>query len=229
MRLILAAALALSTAGAAAAEAPHNVLTAKEKASGWKLLFDGTTMTGWRVWKKAGVDAGWRVEDGALVCADPKATDDLITVGKYGDFELAWQWRIAPKGNSGVYFHVLEEGEHGYESGPEYQMLDNARGVPPQERAGSLFGLYAPSVDIPRPVGEFNESRLLVRRGHVEHWLNGVKVVEYELNSPAFKSVMAGTKFARWPLFATAATGHIALQDHGAVVAFRDIKIRPLR
>ena len=229
MRLILAAALAVAATGALAAEPAHNVLTAREKAAGWKLLFDGKTTAGWRVWKKPGVDAGWQVRDGALVCADPKATDDLITVGKYADFELAWQWRIAPKGNSGVYFHVLEEGEHGYESGPEYQLLDNARGEPPKERAGSLFGLYAPSVDTPRPVGEFNDSRLLIRHGHVEHWLNGTKVVEYELNSPAFKANMAGTKFARWPLFATAATGHIALQDHGAEVAFRDIKIRVLR
>ena len=231
MRPLLPALLAsvVLVTGAAAARPPHNVLTAREKAAGWRLLFDGRTTTGWRNWRKAGVDPGWRVEDGVLVCADPKATSDLITVGKYGDFELSFDWRISPKGNSGVYFHVLEEGEHGYESGPEYQLLDNARGFPPKEQAGSLFGLFAPSKDMTRPVGEFNTSRLLVRRGHVEHWLNGVKVVEYELNSPAFKAAVAGTKFERWPLFASAATGHIALQDHGDGVAFRDIKIRALR
>lgn len=231
MRLILALALGASLLlpAVAAAEAAHNTLTAREKASGWRLLFDGRTTKGWRNWKKPGVDPGWRVVDGVLECADPRATGDLISEGEYADFELAFAWRISPRGNSGVYFHVLEQGEHGYESGPEYQLLDNARGLPPKEQAGSLFGLYAPSADVTRPVGEFNESRLIVRRGHVEHWLNGMKVVEYELNSPEFKARMAGTKFAGWPLFATAATGHIALQDHGDGVAFRDIKLRVLR
>ena len=227
--LAVVLALLAGAASAAPEASSHNMLTAKEKAAGWKLLIDGRTTAGWRNWKKQGVDPAWRVEDGALVCADPAATSDLITVGQYADFELAFAWRIAAKGNSGVYFHVLEQGEHGYESGPEYQLLDNARGVPPQEQAGSLFGLYAPSADVTRPVGAFNESRLVVRHGRVEHWLNGEKVVAYELNSPDFKARTAGTKFARWPLFATAATGHIALQDHGAVVAFRDIKLRPLR
>ncbi|CAN5390985.1 hypothetical protein BH09PSE2_BH09PSE2_08800 [soil metagenome] len=123
---------------------------------------------------------------------------------------------------------MLEQGEHGYESGPEYQLLDNAHGEPPPQQAGSLFGLYAPSKDVTKPVGEFNQSRIVVRHGHVEHWMNGAKLVEYELNSPDFKAHVVGTKFAAWPLFATAKTGHIALQDHDAVVAFRDIKIRKL-
>ena len=229
MRLFLAAAVAAALALPAAAAAPLNTLTTREKAAGWRLLFDGRTTAGWRNWKKPGVDAGWRVEDGALVCADPKATSDLVSIDAYGDFELAFEWRISPKGNSGIYFHVLEEGEHGYESGPEFQLLDNARGFPPKEQAGSLFGLYAPSADVTRPVGDFNQSRLVVRRGHVEHWLNGVKVVEYELNSPDFKARVAGTKFERWPLFAKASTGRIALQDHGDGVAFRNIKLRPMR
>lgn len=228
MRLFAAATAAalLLTASAAAAAPP--VLTAKEKAAGWRLLFDGRTTAGWRNFKSTGVGAGWKVEDGVLFCAEPGKAGDLITTDTFGDFELSWQWRIGPKGNSGVYFHVIEEGAHGYESGPEYQLLDNARGFPPKEQAGSLYGLYAPSQDVTRPVGEFNTSRLLVRRGHVEHWLNGVKVVDYELNSPAFKAAMSGTKFARWPLFAASPTGHIALQDHGDPVAFRDIKIRVL-
>ena len=220
--------LLVGATSAHARDAAHNALTSKEKSGGWKLLFDGRTTAGWRTFKKPGVDAGWEVRDGALVCIDPKNTGDLVTDATYGDFDLSFAWRIAPKGNSGVYFHVLEQGEHGYESGPEYQLLDNAHGEPPAQQAGSLFGLYAPSKDMTRPVGEFNVSRIVVRRGHVEHWLNGAKVVEYQLNSPEFKAHVAGTKFAAWPLFATAATGHLALQAHGAVVAFRDIKIRPL-
>ena len=226
----ICAGLALVASGATAQEPiAHNTLTSAEKASGWKLLFDGRTTTGWRNFKQKGVDAGWKVQEGALVCIDPKATSDLVSTGEYADFDLSFDWRIAPKGNSGVYYHVLEQGEHGYESGPEYQLLANAHGEPPPQQAGSLFGLYAPAKDVTKPVGEFNTSRIVVRHGHVEHWMNGAKLVEYELNSPDFKAHVAGTKFAAWPLFATAPKGHIALQDHDAVVAFRDIKIRELK
>jgi hypothetical protein len=177
---------------------------------------------------KPGVDAGWVVKDGLLICADPKHTDDIITVDKYADFDMSFEWRISKMGNSGVYYHVIEAGEHGYESGPEYQLLDNAHGEKPKEQAGSLFGLYPPSKDTTKPVGEFNLSRIVVNHGHVEHWMNGVKVAEYQLNSPDFKARVAGTKFANWPLFATADTGFISLQDHGDGVAFRNIKIKSL-
>ena len=235
MRIAAAALCAgvLLLAGGASATAPtdgvHNALTASEKAAGWKLLFDGRTTRGWRNFKQKGVDAGWKVQDGALVCADPKTAGDLIAEGTYADFDLSFEWRIAAKGNSGVYYHVLEQGERGYESGPEYQLLDNAHGEPPLQQAGSLYGLYAPAKDVTRAVGEFNQSRIVVRHGHVEHWMNGEKLTEYDLNSADFKARVAGTKFAGWPLFATASTGHIALQDHDAVVAFRDIKIRLLK
>ena len=223
----LCAGLILCATGAQAQT--HNTLTSAEKASGWKLLFDGRTTKGWRNFKAMGVDAGWQVQDGALVCADPKTAGDLITEGTYADFDLSFEWRIAARGNSGVYYHVLEQGERGYESGPEYQLLDNAHGEPPLQQAGSLYGLCAPARDVTRPVGEFNLSRIVVSHGHVEHWMNGVKLTEYDLNSTDFKAKVAGTKFAAWPLFATASTGHIALQDHDAVVAFRDIKIRVLK
>ena len=236
MRIPLAATLAMGLAllasgasGQAPGGAAHNTLTAQEKAGGWTLLFDGATTKGWRNFKAQGVDAGWQVQDGALVCVDPKHASDLITDGEYADFDLSFAWRIAAKGNSGVYYHVLEQGERGYESGPEYQLLDNAHGEPPLQQAGSLYGLYAPSKDMTKPVGEFNTSRIVVRHGHVEHWMNGEKIAEYTLNSPDFKAHMAGTKFAAWPLFATAPKGHIGLQDHDAVVAFRDIKIKVLK
>jgi hypothetical protein len=231
MALAPVAALAC-VAALAFAQADHgaalNTLTPAEKAAGWKLLFDGHDTKGWRNFMKPGVDAGWVVKDGILICADPKHTDDIITVGKYADFDLSFEWRISKMGNSGVYYHVIEAGEHGYESGPEYQLLDNAHGEKPKEQAGSLFGLYPPSKDTTKPVGEFNLSRIVVNHGHVEHWMNGVKVAEYQLNSPDFKARVAGTKFANWPLFATADTGFISLQDHGDGVAFRNIKIKSL-
>jgi hypothetical protein len=209
-------------------EAPHNTLTAAEKAAGWRLLFDGKTLNGWREFKKTTIGPGWQVADGVLTLAQPDKADDIITSGKYANFDLQFDWKIGQNGNSGVYYHVIEAGDHGYESGPEYQLLDNAHGEPPLQRAGSLFGLYAPSQDVTKPVGEFNHSRLVVDHDHVQHWLNGVKVAEYVLDSPDFKARVAGTKFARWPLFATADTGYISLQDHESVVAFRDIKIKSL-
>ncbi|HVI33468.1 DUF1080 domain-containing protein [Phenylobacterium sp.] len=222
--LLLGLALAAGALGAAAQE---NTLTAAEKAAGWKLLFDGRTTDGWRGFKAPAPDPGWAVKDGTLG-PDPKSSKDIITKETFGDFELAFDWKIAPKGNSGVMFRVVEEGDQTIFSGPEYQVLDNSRGEPPLERAGALYGLYAPSRDVTKPVGEFNRSRIVLRGGKGEHWLNGVKVVEYDLNSPEFKAKVAATKFKAWPQFARSPTGHIALQNHGDAVAYRNIKIRPL-
>jgi hypothetical protein len=206
----------------------HNTLTATEKAQGWKLLFDGKTLAGWREFKKTTVGVGWQVIDGVLCLVQPDKADDIITADKYADFDLKFDWKISAKGNSGVYYHVIEEGQKGYQSGPEYQLLDNAHGEPPLERAGGLFGLYAPAQDVTKPVGEFNHSELLVQHGHVQHWMNGVKLADYQVGSPDFKTRVAGTKFAHWPLFASGDTGYISLQDHESVVAFRDIKIKVL-
>jgi hypothetical protein len=228
----LGLALALIAAGAVAEDGRgspgHNTLTARERADGWKLLFDGRTLEGWREFEKTTIGPGWQVQDGVLALVDPQKAADLITTRNYADFDLVFDWKISPMGNSGVYYHVIETGEHGYQSGPEYQLLDNAHGEPPLERAGGLFGLYAPTRDVTRPVGEFNHSEIIVNHGHVQHWLNGEKVAEYQIGSPDFKARVAGTKFARWPLFATAPTGYISLQDHESPVAFRDIKIKPL-
>jgi len=217
----------LAAAPAAQAAEPLNTLSATEKAQGWKLLFDGKTTAGWRDFKAAAADPGWKVKDGILF-VEPNVARDLITTEKYADFELTFDWRIGKLGNSGVFYHVIEEGQHAYETGPEYQLLDNHRSEPPLEQAAGLFGLYAPAKDVTKPVGEFNHGRLIARHGHVEHWLNGVKVTEYEIGSADFKAKVAGTKFHAWPLFATGATGYIGLQNHGDDVAFTNIKIKVL-
>jgi hypothetical protein len=225
--LLIAAAVGLVAALPAYAAAP-NTLTPAEKAAGWRLLFDGKTLNGWRGFEAAGPDAGWKVKDGTM-SPDPKTSKDVISEDQFGDFELSFQWKISPKGNSGVMFHVIEQGDETYESGPEYQILDNAHGEPPLQQAASLFALYAPTTDATRPPGDWNQGRLRVSHGHVEHWLNGVKVVEYDLGSPDFKARVAASKFKRWPQFASSNTGHIALQNHGDAVWFRDLKIRPLK
>jgi hypothetical protein len=224
--VVLGLAIALMAGGAAMA-AP-NELTPKEKADGWKLLFDGRTMAGWRAFKQPAPDPGWKVVDGAMGPADPKTSKDVISKAEFGDFELDFQWKISKLGNSGVMYHVIEVGDETYESGPEYQLLDNAHGEPPLQQAASLFALYAPSKDMTKPPGQWNQGRLIVQKGHVEHWLNGTKVVEYDLGSTDFKAKVAGSKFRQWPQFASSPTGHIALQDHGDEVWFRDLKIKVL-
>ncbi|MFN3583835.1 DUF1080 domain-containing protein [Phenylobacterium sp.] len=211
-----------------AAFAADNVLTPAEKAAGWKLLFDGKSTAGWRGFKTPEPDAGWTVTDGTLG-PDPKTSRDIMTKETFGDFELVFDWKITPKGNSGVMFHVTETGDQTYQSGPEYQVVDNARGEPLAEQAGALYGLYPPTTDATKPVGEFNHSRLVLRGGKGEHWLNGVKVAEYDLRSPEFKAKVAAAKFKAWPQFAASDTGHIALQNHGDHVYYRNIKIRPLK
>jgi len=231
--LALALTLAGLAPGAFAADKPMvasapNTLAPVDKAAGWKLLFDGKSLEGWRGFKTPAPDAGWTVSDGVLA-PDPKTSRDLVSKGSYENFELNFEWKISPKGNSGVMFHVIEVGDETYESGPEYQILDNARGEPPLEQAGGLFALYAPAMDMTRPPGQFNQARILVDHGKVQHWLNGMKVAEYDINSADFKARVAGSKFKRWPQFATGKTGAIVLQCHGDAVAFRNLKIRVLK
>lgn len=223
---VLGLAMAIAMVGQAASAA-DNTLTAAEKAAGWRLLFDGRSLEGWRGFKTPEPDAGWTVTDGMLG-PDPKTSRDIMTKETFGDFELAFDWKVGPKGNSGVMFRVTEAGTQTYQSGPEYQIVDNARGEPVVEQAGALYGLYAPTTDATKPVGEFNHSRLVLRGGRGEHWLNGVKVAEYDLDSDAFRAKVAATKFRAWPQFAAAKSGHIAIQNHGDPVFFRNIKIRPL-
>jgi hypothetical protein len=226
--LALGLCLAVIATAALAQSPADNTLTPAEKAAGWKLIFDGRSTAGWRGFKTPAPDRGWRVEDGALT-PDPKTSKDLVTKANYGNFELDFDWKISPKGNSGVIYHVIPVGDETYESGPEYQILDNAHGEPPLQRAASLFALYAPSKDMTRPVGQFNHGRLVVDHGRVQHWLNGEKVVEYDINSPDFKARVAGSKFKQWPQFATGKSGAIALQNHGDAVWFKNLKIKVLK
>jgi hypothetical protein len=230
-KLALGLCLAAIATGAFAAEkamAPDNTLTPAEASAGYKLLFDGKTTAGWKGFKTPKPDAGWKIKDGAL-SPDPKTSKDLVTTGSYENFDLSFDWKISPKGNSGLMYHVIPVGDETYESGPEYQILDNAHGEPPLQRAASLFALYAPTKDMTKPVGQFNHARLVVDHGKVQHWLNGAKVVEYDLGSADFKARVAASKFKQWPQFATGKTGAIALQNHGDDVAFKNLKIKVLK
>ena len=208
------------------AAAEHPALTPAEQQSGWRLLFDGTSTDGWRNFKQPAVSPGWEVEDGALVRAADGA-GDIMTADQFGAFELALEYKIAPGGNSGLMFHVTEEKNTPWQTGPEVQILDNAGGHDPN-KAGWLYALYVPETDATKPAGEWNEIRLRVTPEKGETWMNGVKYYEFVKGSADWNARVAKSKFATMPLFGKAAKGHICLQDHGDTVAFRNIRIRSL-
>lgn len=195
----------------------------------WRSLFDGRSLTGWHAFHQQGVSPNWRVRDGLLETAGPGP--DLVTDAMYADFELALDWRVAPGANSGVMYRVTDAAGETYETGPEMQILDDARhpdGQSPLTSAGSAFGLYPAPRGVVRPAGEWNTARIRVQGAHVEHWLNGVRTVAYDLGSADWAQRVAASKFRQWPGYGRAASGYIALQDHGDAVAFRNIRIRPL-
>jgi len=208
--------------------AAMNTLTAQERADGWRLLFDGQTTNGWRGYRRPDMPNGWKVADSTLT--KDVASGDIITADGFGDFELQLEWKIAAGGNAGLFYRATEEYERIYWSAPEYQLLDDANAPDGQSRltaAGAAYALYPASAGIVRPAGEWNTTRVILRGAHVEHWLNGRKVLEYELWSPDWEAKVKATKFASWPNYGRAKEGHIGIQgDHEGVLALRNIKIR---
>lgn len=225
---------------AAAPEAgPHNRLTEEEEEAGWILLFDGKTTEGWRGYKMERMPPGWRVIDGALVRVSGGAGgkgagggDDIITKEPFESFELQLDWKIVDRaGNSGVILRASEDAATSWHTGPEMQILDNAAypGRDVRQMAGACYDLYAPSEDVSRPRGEWNTARVVANGPHIEHWLNGVKLLEYELGSDDWKARVARSKFRDMKHFQQPPTkGRICLQDHTARIEYRNIKIRPL-
>ncbi len=229
--LLLGLAACARTETASDTPAMPNMLSNVEKAGGWHELFDGKTLEGWRLYHADAPGAPWSVEAGAITVSG--TGPDLITKDEYSDFELSVDWKISPAGNSGIIYMVKDvpEAPQTYNTGPEMQVLDDARhpdGKLPSHRAGALYDLVAPSAAAARPVGEWNTARIRVKDGHITHWLNGQKVVESPYGDDAWRKMVAGSKFKDMPLFGKASSGHIALQDHGDQVWYRNIKIRKL-
>ena len=219
-----------ATPASAAVAAGPNVLTAEERAAGWRLLFDGTTTTGWRGYKTQVMPNGWRVENGTLT--KDAGVEDIVSRDQFGDFEFAMDWKIGTGGNAGIFYRGTEEYDHIYWSAPEYQLLDDPNAPDGKNRltsAAAAYGLYAPPAGIVKPAGEWNSTRIVARGGHVEHWLNGQKVVQYELWSPDWEAKVKASKFNDWPNYGRSKSGYIAIQgDHNGMLALRNIKIRTL-
>jgi hypothetical protein len=197
------------------------------RSDGWRSLFDGKTTSGWRGYRQKTIPAGWTVVDGALTRTGEGG--DIITVDEFGDFELTLEYNVTKGANSGVFFRVVEDDPVMWHEAPEIQVIDNARtDLKPAQTAGANYDLHPPARDVTKPAGQWNSLRILVKGNHVEQWLNGAKVVEYELASEDWKARVAASKFKEFPRYGTAHRGHIGLQDHGDKVAYRNIRVREL-
>ncbi|MGC8830159.1 MAG: 3-keto-disaccharide hydrolase [Verrucomicrobiia bacterium] len=203
-----------------------NVLTDREKAEGWRLLFDGKTTEGWRGYRKQTFPTtGWKVEDGCLKKIAGERGGDIITKEQFEDFELEWDWRLAPKGNNGVKYFVTEQRPGA--PGHEYQMIDDSTIRNKKQATASFYDVLPPADHKPiKMAPEWNHSRLVVKGNTVEHWLNGEKVLQYECGSKEVMDAIAKSKFKNAEGFGKKIKGHIMLTDHGSECWFKNIKIR---
>ena len=211
-----------------------NTLSEKEKREGWQLLFNGKNLDGWRTFQGKEI-SGWKVVDGVLnnsgVGSDHGG--DIITKVKFQNFELSLEWKIAPKSNSGFFYHVNEKiGTAIYESGPEYQLIDDkgwSDKLRDDQYSGANYGMHAPKNAVVKDLNEWNQARIIVDGTHVQHYLNGVKVVDYQLWDNDWKLLKENGKWKDYPYYGMARKGQIGLQDHGGLAQFRNIKIKVIK
>jgi hypothetical protein len=227
-----------SASKAHSASGQPNTLTKKEKNDGWVLLFDGKTTNGWHTYNKKTVTNNWKVADGAITM-DPKAEDkdnsgDIVTDNEYTNYEFSTEWKISEAGNSGIIFDIKEDPKfrNTYNTGAEMQVLDNVKAEDNKKEnhlAGLLYDLSGTAdLSKPKPAGEWNQARIIQNNGHLTFYFNGVKTLDVQVGSDAWKNMIANSKFKTWANFMTSPSGKIAFQDHGHEVAFRNVKIRNL-
>ena len=218
-----------STTTVAASSAASSTASSGSVQGEWRSLID-PTMSAWRGYKQETMPAEWKVENGVL--SKVKSTNDIVTRDQFGDFELEWEWKIHEGGNAGVFYRGTEEFQKIYYTAPEYQLLDDANAPDGKSRltsAAANYALYPAPAGVVKPADQWNSSRIVARGGHVEHWLNGQKVVEYENGSPDWEAKVKASKFATWPKYGRITTGHIGIQgDHAGELAIRNMRIRPL-
>jgi hypothetical protein len=206
-----------------------NTLSEAEREAGWQLLFDGQSTKGWHTYLGDKVE-GWQVESGIL--STPGKQGNLVTNKEFDNFEISVEWKIQEQGNSGIFYYVVEKPayKHMHETGPEFQIIDDEnypQELTDSQKTGANSDVIAPTTFAAKAPGSWNHTRILVNNGQVEHWLNGEMVLEYNLKSPEWKSLVAKSKFATFD-YAKVHKGKIGIQDHGGPVAFRNIKVREL-
>jgi hypothetical protein len=229
MRRALVTAAVLAATAATLTAQPVSKEPAQGAARGaWKSL---ATLDAWKGYKAPQVPNGWRAVD-ATTIEKSGDSDDILTKEQYGDFELELDWKLSPGGNAGIFYRATEAGEKVYHTGPEYQLLDDAAHRDGQNRltsSAAAYGLYAAAAGVVKPAGEWNTTRIVARGAHVEHWLNGQKVVEYELWSPDWEAKVKASKFKDWSGYGRAKRGHIGIQgDHGGTITVRNARVREL-
>ena len=212
-----------------------NTLTNSEKKAGWKLLFDGKSLEGWRPYQKQ-VTNSWTVENGIMYCkgsvtdkSDKRA--DMITTDQYENFDLSIDWKISPQGNSGILYMVTEEFPRSYLSGPEYQLIDDLnfpQKLEDWQKTGANYAMDPAPTAAPKPVGQWNTTRIVVNKGHVQHWLNGKKLLDFEMWTDEWKKKKETGKWKDAPGYGMSKKGHIGLQDHGSEAWFKNLKIKEL-
>lgn len=222
-----------STSGASSQKAAAADTSRAEAA--WVTLFDGKDLSKFRGFRKDAIPPAWVVRDGCLVhmksAGDHTAAGDLVTRDQYGNFELELEWKVTPGGNSGIFYHAAEDTSNIWENAPEMQILDDTTHNDGKDRltsAGADYALYPAPVGAVKPVGEWNQVRIVADKGHIQYFLNGVKTCDFQRGSDDWKARVARSKFSKMPKYATNDRGHIGLQDHGDEVWFRNIRVRSL-
>ncbi len=215
----------------------NNTLTSEEISQGWQLLFDGKTLDGWKGYNHDSCGERWIVKDGELFCQGEGGGMgyDIITTKKFADFELCLDWKISPQGNSGIFYHVVEDTafDNPYETSPEYQLIDDL-GWPKKleewQKTGADYAMHTADTNVKKlnPVGEWNTSKIIFSKGHVEHWLNGKKLLEFTAWDETWTKLRTEGKWKDYPAYGQAKEGAIGLQNHGSPIWFRNIMIKPL-
>ena len=215
--------------------AKDNTLTPSEIKTGWKLLFDGKSLKGWRPYQNQ-VTNSWTVNNGVMYCkgsetdkSDKRA--DMITEKEYENFDLSIDWKISPQGNSGILYMVTEEFPRSYQSGPEYQIIDDLnfpQKLEDWQKTGANYAMDPAPTAAPNPVGQWNTTRIVVNKGHVQHWLNGKKLLDFQMWTDEWKKKKMEGKWKDAPGYGMSKKGHIGLQDHGSEAWFKNLKIKEL-
>ena len=235
--LLASALVACKGGGETAAKPAAASATAPAAAAdkGWVTLFDGKDLSNFRGYRKDGVPAAWTVKDGCIVhtksAGDHTAAGDLVTKAEYGSFELELEWKVTPGGNSGIFYHASEDTNNIWENAPEMQILDDTTHNDGKDRltcAGADYALYPAPVGAVKPVGQWNQVRIVVQGMHIQYFLNGVKTCDFVRGSDDWKQRVSRSKFSKMPKYCTNSRGHIGLQDHGDEVWFRNVRVKPL-
>ena len=231
LALVIAGCTQVGNAPAASTASGAVALTPEQKAAGWRSLFDGTSTSAWRGYKSPTFPAGWRIADGVLTKSG--SVGDLVSKDQFGNFELALDWNLSTGGNAGIFYRGTEEYDHIYWSAPEYQLLDDANHPDGKSRltsAGAAYALYPSPAGVVKPAGEWNSTLIVVNGSRVQHWLNGQRLLEYELGSPDWEAKVKASKFVAYPNYGRATRGYIGIQgDHDGVLSIRNVRIREIK